>query len=370
MAIDIYTPSMPHMVRALSTSVAMIQWSMVIYLIAMGVAEFIAGVVSDYYGRRWTLLISVVLFLLGSVICACSHEILWLLIGRFIQGCGAGMQVIMTAIVSDCYHGKRLTKITSYMSLGWSLMPILAPAVGGFLQQHFDWQASFLVMGVYALIALGLAYAWLPETFPTQKRNHISLLALLGSLSQLMLNRVFIVAVMLMILMWAVMMLFNVMTPFLFETQLGMSAQMYGMMALIYGAAYFIGAMINVRLLKWLTVNTLITTGLWIFLLSSLWLLLTGWLQWLSLTSIMPPLLIAVASTGLVFPHCLSKAMQQFNRAQAGIGSALMSSLIILGTAAITICTANLQIHSQTPLALCYTAIALFSVLLKYFYFS
>jgi DHA1 family bicyclomycin/chloramphenicol resistance-like MFS transporter len=72
MAIDIYTPSMPTMVGTLSTSVSMIQWSMIIYLISMGLSEFVAGVASDYIGRRLTLFISGIFFLLGSVLCVFS----------------------------------------------------------------------------------------------------------------------------------------------------------------------------------------------------------------------------------------------------------------------------------------------------------
>ena len=358
MGIDIYTPSMPHMVTALSTSTAAIEWSMIIYLIAMGLSEFIAGVVSDYCGRRWTLLVSAVFFLVGSVLCMFAHTITALLVGRFIQGAGSGIQVVMTAIVSDCYQGKRLSKVTSYMSMGWSLMPILAPGIGGFLQQAFGWQANFVVMAIYIVVAAVLAYMWIPETFAREKRPRVSPWVYSHGLWRLTQNRVFIIATLLMILMWSVMMLFNVMTPFLFETQLGLSAAQYGMIALIYGAAYFVGSLINIRLQKRLRSRRLIFIGLWITLASSIALAITGLFHLLSLAWIMPFLLVAVAATGLVFPHCLAKAMQQFNPAQAGLGSAWMSALIILGTALITIFTANIHIHSQMPLALAYVAIA------------
>ena len=362
MAIDIYTPSMPHMVDALHTSISLITWTMIVYLFSMGIFQFVAGIVSDYVGRRKTQLWSVVIFLIGSLICSCAHSITWFLIGRIIQGMGAGLQTMVTAMLSDAFEGKTLQKLAGYTSMIWSLMPILAPAIGGLLQQHIGWEANFIFISIYILIAFGFAYAWIPETFPHHKRSYHPLLQHLGALKNLLFNPVFMASIGLMILMWFIMILLNILTPFFFETTLGYSAEQYGLIALSYGVAYFIGTWINVWLLRWFTGKNLSIAGLWVTLISAVILGMTTGLHTDSLLVLLPPLWVGIAATGSVFPYAFAKAMEQFNPGQAGLGSALNGSLIIIGTALLSLIATGIHMYSQAPLAIAYVVIGALSL--------
>jgi MFS transporter, DHA1 family, multidrug resistance protein len=99
-ASTIYVPSIPAIASALETSVARVQFTFVGYLLAFAVSMLVLGPLSDRYGRRRTMIFGVALSVLGSIACAASPTIDWLIAGRILQGIGlsAGMVVGRAAI--------------------------------------------------------------------------------------------------------------------------------------------------------------------------------------------------------------------------------------------------------------------------------
>ena len=72
--IDEYTPSLPYMAHAFNTSASILQLTITFYLFALGISQLLVGPISEHYGRKSTLIIGMVLFLIGSAICAFSNK--------------------------------------------------------------------------------------------------------------------------------------------------------------------------------------------------------------------------------------------------------------------------------------------------------
>src|SRR3990167_1743209 len=106
LAIDEYAPSMPAMVEGLHSSITLIQLSIAAYLLAQGLSQLISGPLSDRYGRKNPLIIMLIVYLLGSVLCTIASSENLLLLGRFIQGIGMGCCAITApSLIGDCYSG-------------------------------------------------------------------------------------------------------------------------------------------------------------------------------------------------------------------------------------------------------------------------
>lgn len=173
-AMDIYIPVVPEMREVFHTSQSNIQWTLTLFLIVIGVGQLFIGPLSDQWGRRWPLFIAVVIFILGSVLCAVSQSFISLLIGRVIQAFGScGMLVIAFAIVRDLCDGNDAAKIYSFLNCGLALSPLFAPIIGSYLATWFGWRSTFIflvIMGVFVAI---LVLVRLKETLEPARRSSV-----------------------------------------------------------------------------------------------------------------------------------------------------------------------------------------------------
>jgi Arabinose efflux permease len=153
------------MVKAFHTSNEMLQFSLVIYILFLGIAQLIYGPLSDRYGRKPILLFGCTLFFIASLASIFTHSINQFLLLRAIQGLGIGCGfTVASAILADIFTGKKLAQFTSYSAMVYSSSLIFAPVLGGYLQHYLGWQANLLVMAIYALALCVLIKFLLFET--------------------------------------------------------------------------------------------------------------------------------------------------------------------------------------------------------------
>lgn len=165
LGLDLYLPSVPSMTSALNVDRVQIQLTLSVFLYCFGIGQLFIGPLSDNFGRRHILLTSLILFILGSLICVNAQVMSLLLLGRILQAFGAcGSQVVAFAMIRDQYDGKEATLIYTTLKGAMAIAPIGAPILGAFLQIHYGWQANFIVLSLYGAFILGLAYFSLKET--------------------------------------------------------------------------------------------------------------------------------------------------------------------------------------------------------------
>jgi len=172
----VYSPSLPDIARDLKTSVPMVEYTLTIYLFAFSLGMLFWGKLSDFYGRRPSMLIGIAIYLLGCVACYHSPSIRWLLFGRFIQAFGGSAgSVVGQAMLRDAFHGKALSRAYATMSSALGVPPAIGPIVGGFIAENFGWSAVFLLLIAVGSVVIGLAKGLLPETLSHTARRHFSL---------------------------------------------------------------------------------------------------------------------------------------------------------------------------------------------------
>jgi len=162
----IVAPALPTIGRALA-DVERLSWVVTAYLISTTVATPLFGKLSDIYGRRRMMLISVGVFVLGSVACALAPSMEVLIVARTLQGIGGGgILPLAQTVIADLLSPRERPLVQSYTSAMFLAASILGPVLGGLLTDHVHWSLIFwinLPLGVVALVLTDRALRRLPR---------------------------------------------------------------------------------------------------------------------------------------------------------------------------------------------------------------
>jgi len=164
LALNIFLPSLPGMTAYFQTDYRLMQLSVAIYLAVNAVLQLIVGPLSDKFGRRPIILVGMAVFLLATLGCALSQTIGMFLFFRMMQATIVVSMVLSRAIVRDMVPQDRAASMIGYVTMGMALVPMVGPALGGFLDEAFGWQAGFWALFAMGLGVLVLVYLDLGET--------------------------------------------------------------------------------------------------------------------------------------------------------------------------------------------------------------
>ncbi len=360
LAIDIYLPSLPAMVLALNSTKEAMQTSLTIYMFGMSISTLLYGILSDRFGRRKILLMGLLIFLLSSIGCSLAPSEGLLLFFRFLQGVGVGgTATVAFAIMVDVFTGpKELVRVTSYAIIVYSFTPIVAPFIGGYIQYYLGWRANFIFMVVYAVILFLSLWKLLPETNKFLNKDATNVKNLIKNITGMLSCWRYVAFVICTMTSYAVMITFNVMAPFILQSALALNAIQYGRAALMVGIAYVIGNSINTYLVRKFDSIRLIIVGFIIVILGALSLFIITKYIALNLWTVLLPICIAIAGTGLVFPNSMSGALSIFPQ-KAGLASSLISCLSLLGCSLVSAVASYLKVYNALPLAYMFLALGI-----------
>ena len=131
------------------------------YALTQAIFQVPFGTMSDKIGRKPTLLVGLLIFLLGSVICAYSTDIYTLMLGRFLQGAGA-IGAVITAMISDLVpeevRGKAMAIMGGTIALSFALAMGLGPVIGA----SYGLDSLFIITAALAILAIILLFTKVP----------------------------------------------------------------------------------------------------------------------------------------------------------------------------------------------------------------
>jgi DHA1 family bicyclomycin/chloramphenicol resistance-like MFS transporter len=142
-----------------------------IFFIGMAAGQLFFGPFADARGRRLTILVGLIIYLIGTAVCYFASSIEVLLVGRAIQAFGvSGPRVASVALVRDLYVGDAMARVMSFTTVIFILVPMLAPLVGQVVMLHFGWRHIFTVFAIVAIISAMWFFSRQKETLTRPNR--------------------------------------------------------------------------------------------------------------------------------------------------------------------------------------------------------
>ncbi|WP_333003602.1 multidrug effflux MFS transporter [Vibrio coralliilyticus] len=321
--VSIYLPSLPMISETLQVNQADVQLLVTLFLVGFGVSQLFYGPLSDAIGRRPVFLLGQGIYLIGTVICLLFSHNLWILVlGRLLQGLGAGSaSVLGRSVLRDCYDGAELTKALSYVSVTASIMPVIAPVFGGWVAFYLGWEAVFIFVLVYLAAIFTLGYFILPETM-NYGRTSFKVGQVVKNYGELITNRQVLSSASYNWITYLACMVSLSVMPFMLQHELGLTAAEYGSVMVIPSAGLLIGTLALNVLNRYLSTQQLMALAIFIMMAAGAWLAVTG----LTLFNIVWAFTWMTIAQGLSFPLSISMLLAPHKR-QAGSVSALTGSI-------------------------------------------
>ncbi|GCE16165.1 MFS transporter [Tengunoibacter tsumagoiensis] len=181
--------AIPSIQSALKTDLPTVSWTLNAYNLVFAVLLITVGRFADQYGRKRLFMIGMIIFSIGSLLCALAETfgsltglpaINWLIAFRALQAIGAaGLNPISLAIIISIFPPKQRGAAIGVWGALSGLAAAVGPILGGFLVENFDWRWIFFVNLPFCLIGLIMVWLNVPETRDIRVSKHIDILGAL-----------------------------------------------------------------------------------------------------------------------------------------------------------------------------------------------
>ncbi|WP_336798075.1 MFS transporter [Erwinia aphidicola] len=323
--VDLYAPSLPIIAKQFMVTETVVQYTIVSSIIGYSIGQLFFGILSDWKGRKLSLIVGMVIFTLSSMLSFYSTSIEQLILLRCVQGFSTGVcQVIGRAIISDELSDEKFNKSVVSLSISFALGLIAGPYIGATIQNHLGWRYSFLLYSAYGLIALFLSIFLkesinIKDRLPPSKALYNIATILKNNKSQT-----------------SIIQLGCCFFGFTFWSQTGAiyllnnyhgNIQLFAKTTLSTGLSYLIGSILNRTILSKMSLEKKINTGIILYLIGSVTLVLSVYCKGLLIVLI--GLNIINLSQGISFPNVLARAIKAFKN-MAGISASLQGCGMLL----------------------------------------
>jgi MFS transporter, DHA1 family, multidrug resistance protein len=240
LGMHVIIPALPAMAAALNMSISAAQLTITLYLIGLAVGQLAYGPISDQFGRRPVVLAGLALFTAASLVTVFSRTPSLLITARILQSLGgcAGL-VLGRAAVRDGAAADKAAAQLALLTLVMSMVPAIAPAIGGFLTSWYGWRASFVLLTAIGGLTLLACLLRLPETrAPTTSSSR----SLLNGYARLLRSRRFLGYAIGGACSTTAFYGFMSASPFIFERQLNQSPERIGLYYLVLMGGVALGS--------------------------------------------------------------------------------------------------------------------------------
>ena len=323
----IYSPALTSISDAYAVSYSQAAQTLSVYFGAFALGVVVWGVLADRLGRRITMLLGLMLFVIAASIAISTASFTVLMMARALSAFGIAVGSVVTqTMLRDRFTGEELSKVFAYMGIGISISPVLGMLLGSQLSALGGHKWVFLALLLMALAALLHSLVTLPETklSETETKQSDTSVALKSLALTMLKDRQIWLSALLVSAYNVALFSYYQLGAFTFA-QLGMSNEQFGYSGIVLGLGTLIGSYLNKALLA------RGNTSQQLLRLAALLLLVGGIGVWVTQDQVMflLPMMLVVMSFGIAIPNVLSKALIDY-RAQVGSAGALFGLLYYL----------------------------------------
>ena len=246
--VDLYLPSLPQLAQFFDTTTSMTQLTLTTAMIGLAVGQLLLGPMSDKFGRKIPLIISLLIYIISTILLIFSPNIETMIVLRAVQGLSsAGSVVISRAVATDLYRGREMTRFFGLLMMINGIAPIISPILGSLLLEYIGWKGVFFFLAIIGIVVL-LFCLRLKESLIIEKRLKGSVLSTFFTFGNIIKNRLFMSYVGIESFLLAAMFAYIAASPFILQSFYGLSAFTFSFCFGANGAALVMGANIGGKL--------------------------------------------------------------------------------------------------------------------------
>ncbi|MFT4190945.1 MAG: multidrug effflux MFS transporter [Comamonas sp.] len=351
LGIDTYLPAFHAIGLAFDAPPLAVQQTLGIYVACMSITMLFSGTLSDSFGRRRVLLVSLVGFTLTSAAAALATSIEMLIALRALQGltAGAGM-VVSRAMVQDLYKDAEAQRVMATVTMVFSVAPAVAPVLGGVLQAATGWRSIFVFLTLYGLLLWLLCQRALPETLPAAQRAAFRPREVLARYVESLRHPNFVLLALSIALVFGGVPLYIGSAASFIMTVLGKSETAFGWLFIPLIGGTLIGSWLAHRLARQVAPDTLQAAGLWLGLLAAL--VNVGYAAFweVRLPYAVLPLMLYTLGMGLFLPVMMLRVLNIFAHMR-GLAASMQSFVQMMTFSLISSFVAPLVMDSALAIA-------------------
>lgn len=331
LAATMYLPSLPTIGDQLSAPAEILPITLTAYFLTFAGGQLLFGPLSDRYGRRPLLLGGLAVMVAGSAACALVDSLQGLLLARGAQGLGASSAMaIGRAIINDSYERTQAARATSVISAAMAIAPIVAPLLGGLVEQYIGWRANFWISGAVTLSVMLVLMRRMPETYTPGLSSGPLLAGILRAYGFLLGSRIFLTFGLLNMGIFAGLHGFSAAAPSVLIGSMDLDPVDFGILMAFGSAGFFVGAVLSSWLGARLGLRRMVDLGVLCMVVGAVGLAVWGGLFGPSVTAIVILRTVWAIGMGLALPNSVVAAVG-VNPAALGAGAALSGFLQTIG---------------------------------------
>jgi DHA1 family bicyclomycin/chloramphenicol resistance-like MFS transporter len=242
-----------------------------VFMIAFGLMQIVYGPLADSFGRRPTLITGLGIYCIGTIMAIFADSYDQLLVARFVQGLGAAAPRVLTmAITRDCFEGREMARVMSFVMMVFIILPVFAPASGSLILALANWHMIFVSTLILAIAIVCWYLLRMPETLHPEYRHKLSASRILRDIKTTSTNRQTVGYSTAMAMMFGCLMAYIGSAQQIFETEV------YGLgvwFPLVFGmiaASMSFSSFVNARLVRKLGMRKISHAALFFMTLSCL----------------------------------------------------------------------------------------------------
>jgi DHA1 family bicyclomycin/chloramphenicol resistance-like MFS transporter len=188
LAIDALLPALETIgITIGTTNVVDNQLLITMIFLGLGFGPLVFGPLSDSLGRKPVVYMGFALFIIASFICVNAQSLEMMVIGRILQGIGlSAPRTISIAIIRDMYSGDYMARIMSFVTVVFILVPVVAPAMGKFVLDYYNWHGIFYIQVIISLLVSLWFFKRQPETLSIENKKVFSGKGFIGEFKELL----------------------------------------------------------------------------------------------------------------------------------------------------------------------------------------
>lgn len=315
---DLYLPALPYMSEYFSVEAYIVQLTLMGSMVGLAVGQLVVGPISDKYGRKRPIIVSLVVYLISTILIILIPNIYVMIFLRFIQGLSSsGAVVVSRAVAADLYEGNELRAFFGLLMAVNGMAPIISPIFGSVLLQFVSWKGIFVTLALIGIVLLSVSQKF-DETLAVDRRIKGSVKDAYATIPLIFKNRIFMTLVLTQ--SFAICSLFGYIaaSPFILQTEYGLSSFAYSICFALNGVGIIIGTRVSNffsnKKAIFISISGLISIGLLISLALSFK---------ANVFVIEVLFFLLMLFTGIIFPAMSSLAMAS-ERRYAGAASAIL----------------------------------------------